>query len=223
MRLGGLRCVRFVALIGAFAFFAAAAEDARTVAWDDLSVKVPASENPFTSLSIDDLSALGSVAAVRGRRGQGLAITPAEATLEQEARATLRRHGIDADALLAKRDAIAARMRAATRAVNPALDGRNVHLAGYVLPLEFAGKQVSEFLLVPWVGACIHTPPPEPNQIVYVKPDKPFEIDGIYEAVWVTGRLRTTASTKSVQIVDGSSDVDVGYALRADVVERYRP
>ena len=53
--------------------------------------------------------------------------------------------------------------------MNPALDGKTIRIPGYVLPLEFSGSKVTEFLLVPWVGACIHTPPPEPNQIVYVK------------------------------------------------------
>ena len=51
-------------------------------------------------------------------------------------------------------------------------------MPGYLLPLEFSGKLVSEFLLVPWVGACIHTPPPPPNQIVHVKTDKPIELAG---------------------------------------------
>ena len=76
-------------------------------------------------------------------------------------------------------------------------------------------------LLVPWVGACIHTPPPPPNQIVHVRTDKPFELKGMFDAVWVTGHMTARAMKKQIHIVDGSADVDVGYALKASVVEVY--
>ena len=100
--------------------------------------------------------------------------------------------------------------------------GKLVRIPSYLLPLEFSGTKVTEFLLVPWVGACIHTPPPEPNQIVYVKTDKAFEMRRMFDAVWVTGRIAATGSKKSVQIVDGSADIDVGYSLRAGLVEPYQ-
>jgi hypothetical protein len=106
--------------------------------------------------------------------------------------------------------------------VNPAIDGQTVRLPGYMLPLEFAGKEVTEFLLVPCVGACIHTPPPPANQIVHVKSDKPFEVKGMFEAVWVTGRIATGASKKPVFITDGASEVDVGYSIRATQAEAYK-
>jgi hypothetical protein len=197
------------------------AEDPRTLTWDDLSVRLSAADNPFAALSTEQLIALGDIAGLRNRKARGIALSPDEVSIEQTAVNRLRQDRIDVDGLLAKRDEIAQKKRAAASAVNPALDGKFVRLPGYVLPLEFSGKQVTEFLLVPWVGACIHTPPPEPNQIVYVKPDKAFDIDGMFDAVWVTGRIAATASTKSVHIVDGSSDIPVGYALRASRVERY--
>ena len=96
-----------------------------------------------------------------------------------------------------------------------------IRLPGYVLPIEFKGKQVTEFLLVPWVGACIHTPPPPPNQIVHVKSDKPLDINGTFDAVWVTGRMVAGTSRQSVYITDGATDLDIGYSLRATNVERY--
>jgi hypothetical protein len=49
------------------------------------------------------------------------------------------------------------------------LNGRIVRMPGYLLPLDVIGAKVTEFLLVPYIGACIHVPPPPPNQIVYVK------------------------------------------------------
>jgi hypothetical protein len=75
---------------------------------------------------------------------------------------------------------------------------------------------------VPWVGACIHTPPPPPNQIVHVKTDQPFEFTGLFTPVWVTGRMSAAASRKSLYLIDGSSDIDIGYSLQASQVEPYK-
>ena len=206
----------------AYGWQALAREEPRTLSWDDLAVKVSAADNPFVTLSTEQLMALSDVAGVRGRKARGVTLTPEEVAIEKKALTRLRQDGIDVDGLLAKRDSIAEKKRAATSAVNPALDGKTIRIPGYVLPLEFSGSKVTEFLLVPWVGACIHTPPPEPNQIVYVKADKAFDIRRMFDAVWVTGRIATTGSKRSVQIVDGSADIDVGYSLRASLVEPYQ-
>ena len=66
---------------------------------------------------------------------------------------------------------VAARMHANSlaSAVEPGLNGAQVRIPGYVLPLEFEGTRVREFLLVPYVGACIHVPAPPPNQMVFVR------------------------------------------------------
>lgn len=49
------------------------------------------------------------------------------------------------------------------------LEGKEVSIPGFMVPLEDDAQQVTEFLLVPYAGACIHVPPPPPNQMVYVK------------------------------------------------------
>lgn len=70
------------------------------------------------------------------------------------------------------------------------LNGQKVKLPGFVVPLEGDGKKVSEFLLVPYYGACIHVPPPPANQTVYVKvPGKDAKIRAAFDTVWVTGTL----------------------------------
>ena len=94
-----------------------------------------------------------------------------------------------------------------------------VRLPGYVLPLESEGNKVTEFLLVPFVGACIHTPPPPPNQIVHVRSQDGIEINGIYEAVWVTGQMRIDRREQSLYLVDGTTDFEVSYAIQATQVE----
>lgn len=73
-----------------------------------------------------------------------------------------------------------------------ALDGRRVRLGGYVLPFDFSGSgEVSRFLLVPYVGACIHVPPPPPNQLVFVTSEEPVEVSGLWDPVFAEGVMRT--------------------------------
>ncbi len=79
-------------------------------------------------------------------------------------------------------------------AVNPELEGAAIKLPGFIVPLTFTqAGLVSEFFLVPYAGACIHVPPPPPNQMVFVKLDKAMELTALYDAYWVTGTLHTLA------------------------------
>lgn len=72
------------------------------------------------------------------------------------------------------------------------LDGLTVRLPGYVVPLDFkASSEYTEFLLVPYFGACLHTPPPPPNQIVFVKSAEAAKIVDINEPVWIEGVMKT--------------------------------
>lgn len=71
----------------------------------------------------------------------------------------------------------------------PALDGRRIRLPGFIIPLERKGEQVVEFLLVPYFGACIHTPPPPANQIIHAVSGKPVGKMRTMDTVWVTGTL----------------------------------
>jgi hypothetical protein len=195
------------------------ADEPRQLMWADLVPKSAVMDNPFLKLSKEQLAWVSDVAAVRDRKDRGdRTLSATERESEQALSRKLEEAGIDVDGLLATRMKIIER----GQAVNPLLNGQNVRLPGYLLPLEFSGKQVSEFLLVPWVGACIHTPPPPPNQIVHVKPEKPVEIGGMFAPVWVTGQMTTGAIKKSLSLVDGSADIDVGYSLRASRVEPYK-
>ncbi|MBS1209933.1 MAG: hypothetical protein H6R19_2331 [Proteobacteria bacterium] len=71
----------------------------------------------------------------------------------------------------------------------PALDGAEVRIAGYVIPLERVKDEVHEFLLLPYFGACIHVPPPPPNQIIYVVSDQALRSVMTMDAMWVSGVL----------------------------------
>ena len=72
------------------------------------------------------------------------------------------------------------------------LDGLRVQLPGYALPFEYTeDRKVTEFLLVPYFGACIHVPPPPPNQIVYVVSAESIELASLWEPIWIEGVMRT--------------------------------
>lgn len=72
------------------------------------------------------------------------------------------------------------------------LDGKYVKLPGFIVPLDSdEGGMLDEFLLVPYFGACIHVPPPPPNQIVYVKMNEPVELLQIWDPFWIIGTMET--------------------------------
>ena len=108
-----------------------------------------------------------------------------------------------------------AAQQVADYSVNVELNGIAARLPGFIVPLD-VGKDgvVTEFFLVPYFGACIHVPPPPPNQIVYVHSAKGIALDSIYEAYWVSGRM--TVQSKSTQL--GSA----AYRIDADKVEIYK-
>jgi len=88
-----------------------------------------------------------------------------------------------------------------------ALDGKSVSLPGFVVPLEGDSELITEFLLVPYFGACIHVPPPPPNQLVHVTIKGGVPIDSLYDAIVVTGVIKT--QTWSGEIAQ------VGYQIQA--------
>jgi hypothetical protein len=94
------------------------------------------------------------------------------------------------------------------------LSGKRVKLGGYVVPLDFDATHVTEFLLVPYVGACIHVPPPPANQIVYVKLDKGFSLKGLFAPVSVTGTMTADFTPTGL--------ADTGYSIAADSVDDIR-
>ena len=75
--------------------------------------------------------------------------------------------------------------------------GTNVKIAGYMVPLDDGFEEANEFLLVPTAGACVHTPPPPGNQIVYatMATGRPAKVELVF-SVWACGKL-DIATTES--------------------------
>lgn len=93
------------------------------------------------------------------------------------------------------------------------LDGEFVKIPGFIVPLEGDAEKVTEFLLVPYFGACIHVPPPPSNQLVHVKIEQGVEIINISDAVWVTGNLSTEGWVGDI--------ASVGYTMQGIEVEPF--
>jgi hypothetical protein len=94
-------------------------------------------------------------------------------------------------------------------------------MPGFALPLDYEGRQVTQFLLVPYWGACIHTPPPPLNQIVYVTLTGEGRELGAYEPVWVAGEMKAETGTRNLFYRDGAADIATGYTLHAELIESY--
>jgi hypothetical protein len=217
-------CVLLAAMLGA-AGVPAPADETHELTWDDL---IPASanfEDPFEQLEREQLEYLGFVARVRAMLDAGTEIGDSTRQELAETEAELIADGIDVDDLLDRRDEFREWRRKRAEAVVEELDETQVRLSGYMLPLEPSGGRTTEFLLIPWVVECIHTPPPPPNQIVHVvlEPGDSIGSHSAHEPVLVSGILSTQRSTQNLFLADGSTDLDVRYQVRAGRIEVFRP
>lgn len=79
-----------------------------------------------------------------------------------------------------------------TRVVDE-MDGQAIRIPGFIVPLEFDDNQtITQFFLVPFFGACIHVPPPPPNQIIFVNYPQGLKINALYDPFWISGILSTS-------------------------------
>lgn len=99
-------------------------------------------------------------------------------------------------------------------AVKPEFDGRRVRIPGFIVPLAFdETRMISEFFLVPYFGACLHSPPPPPNQIIHSRFGGGLSLDEIYEPYWLEGTLSVG--------VEANELGTAAYRIEVDRVSRY--
>ena len=218
-----LRVLASVLIVLALFVPAAGAEVPLKVTWENLVPPAPPLKDPLSHLSADHQVELELVYTAREMKRRGLTGgngPPVAEALNMEAK--LKQDGLDIDGLLARYHEYNQTLVKLGEAVVPGLDNRDIRIAGYALPLEFTGKGVTEFLLVPYVGACIHSPPPPPNQMVFVRLNQSFLIKDLYAPVWVTGRMAIKPTMNQLSLVDGRANVNTGYMLAATGVEEYK-
>ena len=94
------------------------------------------------------------------------------------------------------------------------LNETKIRIPGYTVPFEYgANAEITEFLLVPYYGACLHAPPPPPNQTVFAMTDEPIKLRDLAQAVWIEGTMYTQTQESEL--------ADAAYTIRVEKVEIY--
>jgi len=115
---------------------------------------------------------------------------------------------------LAAESGPAAPQQSPAEPVVDALDGIRARLPGYIVPLEISEEgRVTEFLLVPYYGACIHVPPPPSNQIVHATSELGVKMDALYQPFWIEGPLRVEHASSEL--------AEAGYRMDAQKIRIY--
>ena len=210
---------KILIIICTLLYLPAVAEQVRKLAWQDLVPAHLSTDGPFADLTQEQLELVVWVFNfIDSLPPHGKGKDTEEFYREiGETIPQLKEAGIDINELMAKRKII-------QTSIVEELNGQRVRIPGYLLPLEVSATKVTEFLLVPYVGACIHVPPPPPNQIVHVRTlqKKGFSSKNLYEPVWVTGVITAKSMVKDLYLADGSAGVNIGYTMQAKRIEPYR-
>lgn len=199
-----------------------AVEASQEINWDSLIPPERPIDNPILDLDDDTRFDLGAIFSYRSDLELGFID---EGSVEHktmlEMIADVEARGVDVEAMYAAVEEMEAEIQRRGMETVKDLDGKIVRIPGYALPLEFSETGVTEFLLVPYVGACIHTPAPPANQIVFVELNQTYRSQNLYDPVWITGKMKIQSGSRSLTFVDGTADVATGYTINAISVEPY--
>lgn len=193
--------------------------------WDNLTpAKASIADNPFAELSQDQLYDVATIIRYREKQ-QDIKYQPSAAHQKEIAqiKADLKAANIDVDALQQARQRIMEQQENQARQVNRDIVGQTGQIPGFLVPLEMTDSKVTQFLLVPTAGACIHTPPPPPNQIVIVDYPQGFELVSMSTPIMVAGKLDQQTFNQDVQFSDGEGAVEAQYHMQAQHIEVYQP
>lgn len=199
------------------------ADNYNAVTWTDLEGKIEMYDDPFKKLTEDQLYNLSMFVRIKEMEQRSpKRVNEKMHKRMKAAESTLKKEGVDIDYLISQRERIKNLRKKAAYTANTDLNNTDISMGGFMLALNLEKGKTSEFLLVPTVGACIHTPPPPPNQIVYIRSKIPVEPKSQFEAVTVKGKMIIEDASNNLFLVDGSSDISSGYSLHADTVEKFQ-
>lgn len=211
----------FLAFI--FPCYPASATEVREITWEDL---LPTDQlefdDPFEDLTKDQLRDLGMVARFRNLLAREAIDPDGESARNTAERiAGLKAQGIDVDWILSQRERVIEQRKKRAEEVDAGWEGKKIRIPGYVLPLREDKNRITEFLLVPWVGACIHTPPPPPNQMIHVSIPDGMKNRGRFIPFWIEGEIVLKPAEYELFLVDGSANVKVSYTMTTDNIAEY--
>ena len=193
------------------------------IGWRDLVPKLEPLKNPLRKVDIKLRLDIEYLSSIRYwiKTGQISKVdTQYERGVELEHK--FKSNNVDFEPLVARYNAFLDEIERRNKLVVNNLDGRLVRIPGYALPLETSATAVTKFLLVPSIGACIHTPVPPPNQMVFVRLHQSYQAKRLYDPVWITGRIKIEHKKKAVVYSDGESGVESAYTLMGIKVEPYK-
>jgi|TARA_B100001964_G_scaffold35100_1_gene37625 hypothetical protein len=199
------------------------ADTPQVLGWRDLVPKLEPHVNPLRKIDIKLRFDIEYLASIRYwiKTGQ---ISEVDTEYEQgvELEHKFKSNNVDFEPLVTQYNAYLDEIDRRSKLVVEALDGQLVKIPGYALPLETSATAITEFLLVPSIGACIHTPVPPSNQMVFVKLNQSYQTKRLYDPVWITGRIKLEQNKKAVVYNDGESGVESSYTLTGVKIEPYK-
>lgn len=196
---------------------------AESITWRDLEPKKETVfDDPFESLSEGQLYDLSLLVRIRNLVASGKASE--DDPTADEARqivARLKEQGIDPDWLLSQRERVIEQRRQHAKSGGADLTGQRVRLPGYLLPLTYENGQTTAFLLVPWAGACSHTPPPPANQIVYAAVPEGIDPVDRFTPMCVEGELKQQSDIYDLHMLDGSWRIEALFTMSSVTLSPY--
>ena len=95
------------------------------------------------------------------------------------------------------------------------MNDKAIRIPGFIVPVEFDDEQtITQFFLVPFFGACLHLPPPPPNQIIFIDYPEGLKLDALYDPFWISGVLKTSLIENEIATAT--------YSLNMQYFEEYR-
>ena len=200
----------------------ALAETPKILTWQDLAPKQKNLVNPLQELGLQLRLDIEYIAMARYQQRTGeISQVSSDYEYALELEHKLKSRVKDVESLVAKFDAFLDEIELQNKSVVKELNAKLVRIPGYAMPLETSNAAIKEFLLVPSVGACIHTPVPPANQMVFVKVKEPYQAKELYEPVWVTGRIKLKYGKNSITYSDGEGAVESAYTIQGATIEAY--
>lgn len=191
------------------------------IGWNDL-IPVVKMEDPYLQLTAEQRSLIWDVAMAEiEAKNNPVKNTNQNPEIKKKVD-RLAELGIDAQQVIDGLRQFAQLKAEKTTATVTELNGSEIRMGGFLLPLDISDNKSTEFLLVPWVGACIHTPPPPKNQIVYIRFPEGRKVEKQYNAVWIEGKLEVGESTNKLFLVDGTDDILSGYQMKPNSIETFK-
>lgn len=203
--------------------FACNIQAAEVVYWDKLRPTMTLEDDPFLTLDQNQLFDLATIARFN-EAAQQEDFSASQKALDEikQTKQRLAKQGVDVEYLFEMREIIRQQREEFSTKPNATVLNKMSRIPGFITPVEFNGTKVTKFFLVPTAGACIHTPPPPPNQIVLIDYPSGIELVSLATPVWVEGKLINQSVTANVDYSDGSTGVEAVYSMQAEEIELYQ-